>query len=141
MSFRLRARQQEAIVVAGTRIADPNTAADLDVDLGAGVVMPGLINAHDHLHRNHYPRLGSPPYPDVYAWGEDLHSRFASDIDRAKTLPRDRALLFGALKNLVGGVTTVVHHDRLPIRCGWRTIASAPSVLMGTRSASQPASI
>ena len=112
MSFRLRARQGEAIVIAGGRIADPNTAADLDVDLGAGVVMPGLINAHDHLHRNHYPRLGSPPYPDVYAWGEDLHSRFKSEIDRAKTLPRDRALLFGALKNLVGGVTTVVHHDK-----------------------------
>ena len=46
MSFRLRAGQRETIVIAEGRIADPNTAADLDVDLGAGVVMPGLINAH-----------------------------------------------------------------------------------------------
>jgi hypothetical protein len=74
--------------------------------------VPGLINAHDHLHRNHYPRLGIPPYSDVHAWGADIHARYPHAITRAQRLPRRDALLFGALKNLLGGVTTVVHHDR-----------------------------
>jgi len=81
------------------------------VELGAGRVYPGLINAHDHLQLNHYPRLGRPPYQNAYQWGRDIHARFARDIRRASHLsPRD-ALFFGALKNLLGGVTTVVHHD------------------------------
>jgi len=92
----------------------PRAAArdpDVVVQTGPGTLLPGLINAHDHLHRNHYPRLGSPPYEDAYAWGTDLHARFAGEIAHAKTLDRRDALLFGALKNILGGVTTVVHHD------------------------------
>jgi hypothetical protein len=71
-----------------------------------------LINAHDHLSLNHYPRLGRPPYPNVYAWAEDVQSRFAEDVARGRSFPRREALLFGALKNLIGGVTRVVHHDK-----------------------------
>ena len=32
-------------------------AGDLVVDLDAAFVLPGLINAHDHLELNHYGRL------------------------------------------------------------------------------------
>jgi cytosine/adenosine deaminase-related metal-dependent hydrolase len=81
------------------------------IELGPGRLRPGLINAHDHLHRNHYARIGSPPYPNAYAWGEDLHARWRRAIDQGALLSRREALLFGALKNLVAGVTTVVHHD------------------------------
>ncbi|HST59646.1 MAG TPA: amidohydrolase family protein, partial [Longimicrobium sp.] len=70
-----------------------------------------LINAHDHLHRNHYGRLGAPPYPNAYAWGRDIHARNAAEIADGRTLPRREALLRGAWKNLFAGVTTVVHHD------------------------------
>ncbi|MFW6079227.1 MAG: amidohydrolase family protein [Gemmatimonadota bacterium] len=72
---------------------------------------PGLINAHDHLHRNHYPRLGSPPYPDAYAWGRDIHTRHTDEIALARSFDHRDAIRFGALKNLLGGATTVVHHD------------------------------
>jgi hypothetical protein len=71
-----------------------------------------LINAHDHLYRNHFPRLGSPPYPNAYAWAEDLQARCGETIAPMSEIPRREALLFGALKNLVAGVTTVIHHDR-----------------------------
>src|SRR5262245_43343315 len=111
MTLRLETTTGDVLVVAGNRIAHPDTKADLHLNVGAGQFYPGLINAHDHLHRNHYPRLGDPPYEDAYAWGTDLHTRFLPDIDRAKRLSRRDALLFGALKNIISGVTTVVHHD------------------------------
>ncbi len=100
-----------ALDIEDGRIAVPDGRAVLTLDLGEAGIRPGLLNAHDHLHRNHLPRLGSPPYPSVYDWGEDLHARFAGELERRRTLPRRAALLFGALKNLLGGVTAVVHHD------------------------------
>ena len=99
-----------AIGVADNRLSAPHGSYDMTLR-AEGELRPGLINAHDHLHRNHYPRLGSPTYPDAYAWGRDLHERFPDEIARARALPRRDALLFGALKNLLGGVTTAVHHD------------------------------
>lgn len=75
-------------------------------------VLPGLINAHDHLHRNHYGRLGTPPYTNAYAWGDDIQSTQGRWIARRQKMPRRQALMHGAWKNLVAGVTTVVHHDR-----------------------------
>lgn len=111
MIVRLENSAGDAVVMAGGQIIDPDTAAHRTVDVGRGWFHPGLINAHDHLHRNHYPRIGSPPYGDAYAWGRDIHARCACEIARAKALDRRDALLFGALKNVLGGVTTVVHHD------------------------------
>lgn len=75
-------------------------------------VRPGLINAHDHLHRNHYGRLGSPPYADSYEWVADIRARHGSKVAAGKAMPRREMLLLGAWKNLNAGVTTVVHHDR-----------------------------
>ncbi|MGH7467543.1 MAG: amidohydrolase family protein [Longimicrobiales bacterium] len=111
MILRLETTTGDALAIAGDRIADPESRADLTIDVGPGQFQPGLINAHDHLHRNHYPRLGSPPYQDAYLWGTDIHARNAPELARAKSLDPRAALLFGALKNIVGGATTVVHHD------------------------------
>lgn len=111
MAFALSTDTGQRIVVRGDRIADPAAEAPRTFALGGGEILPGLINAHDHLFLNHYPRLGTPPYPNAYAWGRDIHARFAGEIGRLSALSRRDALLFGALKNLLGGVTTVVHHD------------------------------
>ena len=99
------------VAVENGRITGP---ADDDplISIPDGHLLPGLINAHDHLHRNHYPRLGRPPYEDAYAWGRDIHEHDAETIERARALPIETAFLFGAFRNLIGGVTTVVHHDR-----------------------------
>jgi cytosine/adenosine deaminase-related metal-dependent hydrolase len=110
MKLRLVAAET-ALDVEDGRIVPPGGAPDLVLDLGGAEVRPGLFNAHDHLHRNHFPRLGNPPYGSVYTWGDDLHARCAPELARCDALPRERALLFGALKNLLGGVTTAVHHD------------------------------
>ncbi len=111
MSFGLTTTAGERIAVHARYMVSPEAECDFELSLGEGHFRPGLINAHDHLHRNHYPQLGTPPYRDVYEWGTDLHTRFGSELSHAKKVARRDALLFGALKNLIGGVTTVVHHD------------------------------
>lgn len=98
-------------VVEGSRMAEPDRPVLRSFTLPDACIRPGLINGHDHLTFNHYPRIGEPPYPNVYAWAEDVHGRFAAEAARHREFPRSRALLFSALKNLLGGVTRVVHHD------------------------------
>jgi cytosine/adenosine deaminase-related metal-dependent hydrolase len=100
-----------ALDVEDGLVAPDGGEPDLSVDLDGATVRPGLVNAHDHLHRNHLPRLGEPPYVDAATWGHDLHERFAGDLDRRHALSRRDALLFGALKNVLGGATTAVHQD------------------------------
>ena len=70
-----------------------------------------MINAHDHLHFNLFPRLGSPPYPNSYAWGRDIYHPQNSPIKEILAVPLNLRLLWGAYKNILSGVTTVVHHE------------------------------
>jgi cytosine/adenosine deaminase-related metal-dependent hydrolase len=107
----LIAGENAALGVEDGRIVAPDGPFDVTLRVPDGIVLPGLINAHDHLHRNHYGRLGAPPYPNAYEWGRDIHERCAQRIARGRAVPRRDALLRGAWKNLRAGVTTVVHHD------------------------------
>lgn len=100
-----------AIGVEAGRIVAPDGRCDATLRVPDGTLQPGLINAHDHLHRNHFGRLGEPPYENAYEWGRDIHRRCADTIARGRAVPRLAALLRGAWKNLRAGVTTVVHHD------------------------------
>ena len=100
-----------AVGIEDGRIVAPSGSADVILQVPHGYLYPGLVNAHDHLHRNHYGRLGAPPYANAYEWGRDIHASYADAIARGRAVPRRDALLRGAWKNLRAGVTTVVHHD------------------------------
>lgn len=94
---------------------------DVVVDLEGAVVVPGLINAHDHLGLNSLPRMKwRPRYTNVRAWIDDFQPRFRSDPHLATATSKTLAdrLWVGGLKNLFSGVTTVCHHDPLhrPLR-------------------------
>ncbi len=82
------------------------------VDLEGYTIFPGLVNAHDHLELNHYPRSKfREVYDNAHQWGEDMDARL--DTEPYKSLRayplRDR-LFIGGLKNLLCGATTVAHH-------------------------------
>lgn len=87
---------------------------DRVIDLRGDRLLPGLINAHDHLQLNHYPRLRfRAGHENVSEWIQDIDSRRATDpvLVGCARVPRATRLLHGALKNLLSGVTTVAHHD------------------------------
>ena len=98
------------IAIEDGKIIEPGGSFDRIVR-SSGEIRPGLINAHDHLHRNHYGRLGAPPYENAQTWARDIQHRHAAGIARGRAVPRRAALLAGAWKNLLAGVTHVVHHD------------------------------
>lgn len=103
--------------IKGQRIVaidTPPNKHDAVIDGQGSALIPGLINAHDHLELNTFQRL---KYRDRYThslqWIEDIEARF--ETERELVEPRQQPLadrlLIGAVKNLLSGVTTVCHHN------------------------------
>jgi cytosine/adenosine deaminase-related metal-dependent hydrolase len=87
---------------------------DTVVDVQGGFVLPGLVNAHDHLELNHYGRIkGRDRYGNASEWIADMGPRLSGDaaIREGRAHPLIERLFIGALKNLLAGVTTVAHHN------------------------------
>lgn len=103
--------------VRGDRIDGADVAparGDLVVDLEGAVVTPGLVNAHDHLELNSFPRLKwREHYSNAGEWIADFQPRFNRDPCLAPARPEtlEDRLWVGGLKNLLSGVTTVCHHN------------------------------
>jgi cytosine/adenosine deaminase-related metal-dependent hydrolase/ubiquinone/menaquinone biosynthesis C-methylase UbiE len=82
-----------------------------NLDLSGYLLLPGLINAHDHLEFGLFPNIGAGPYQNAAQWAHDIHSTEASLIARHRSVPRPVRLWWGAIRNLLCGVTTVCHHN------------------------------
>ena len=115
------------------------------VNLPGYIAVPGLINAHDHLGLNLFPRRGNPPYANFYQWARDIYDPEEAMQKAIMSVSLRDRLFWGGYKNLVGGVTTVMHHDpfsrdvfggHFPVdvlrRCAW-----SHSIGYGTHVASR----
>jgi cytosine/adenosine deaminase-related metal-dependent hydrolase len=83
----------------------------MKLDLSGHFVMPGLINAHDHLEFNLFPRLGGGPYANAGEWARAIHHPARSPVREHLRVPLHVRLWWGGLKNLLSGVTTVCQHN------------------------------
>jgi cytosine/adenosine deaminase-related metal-dependent hydrolase len=105
-------------------IDDPPARGDAVIDLEGAFVLPGLINAHDHLELNHFGALKARErYANAAEWIDDLRPVIRTDrhVRRNVAYPLRDRLFIGGLKNLLSGATTVAHHN--PLYHGiWRAV-------------------
>src|SRR5690349_3227242 len=114
-------RAGRLVNLLGARVAlGPNEAVRRDIevrgsrasfDLRGYIILPGLINAHDHLEFNLYPRLGRGPYANAGEWARDVYHPDQPPIRDQRKISKSTRLMWGGLKNLLCGVTTVCHHN------------------------------
>ncbi len=103
---------QRDLFVKKGRIVDEKPLDALEVDLEGYSIFPGLINAHDHLELNHYPRTKfREVYDNAHQWGEDVNARLNEEpFKTLRSYPLWDRVFIGGLKNLLCGATTVIHH-------------------------------
>jgi cytosine/adenosine deaminase-related metal-dependent hydrolase/ubiquinone/menaquinone biosynthesis C-methylase UbiE len=98
--------------ISSNRDTRDSSSTDI-IDLHGYLVLPGLINAHDHLEFGLFPNLGAGPYQNSVEWAKEIHRTHASLISRHRKVPKGVRLWWGAIRNLLCGVTTVCHHNPL----------------------------
>jgi len=74
------------------------------------IAFPGLINSHDHLEFNLFPRLGNQVYESYIDWGADIQKQNKKLIEAITKIPKQYRVQWGIYKNLLNGITTVIHH-------------------------------
>jgi cytosine/adenosine deaminase-related metal-dependent hydrolase len=89
------------------------TAKAVRVDVSGCMVIPGLINSHDHLEFNLFPRIPTGgPHANHVEWSKQVFHPDRAPISDHLRVPKQVRLLWGGIKNLLSGVTTVAHHNR-----------------------------
>lgn len=73
------------------------------------IIYPGLINSHDHLALNTHPILKNRIYNDYIEWAKEDFDKEKKEIN---SIPFELRCLWGILKNVIHGFTTVLQHDK-----------------------------
>lgn len=99
-------RGRVARVAPAGELGAPGRVADLEGRL----LMPALVNAHDHLDASTFPALGRPPYASVYEWTADVEKAADARLRAALSVPLADRLFLGGIRNVLAGVAAVAHH-------------------------------
>src|SRR5437868_4967563 len=100
---------------------DANSISEISINAKAGkdelvikfdnaIAFPGLINSHDHLEFNLFPKLANKIYNSYLEWGADIFENSKNTIHTITKIPKQLRAEWGVFKNIFNGVTTVVHH-------------------------------
>jgi cytosine/adenosine deaminase-related metal-dependent hydrolase len=76
------------------------------------IAFPGLVNSHDHLDFDLFPRLGNRRYNSYREWGSDIHQQNKKKIEQVLRVPKHLRIQWGIYKNLLNGFTSVFHHGK-----------------------------
>ncbi len=93
------------------RLAVAAGAREREIDLSGYLLLPGLINSHDHLELNLFPKLGKGGYSNAREWADEIYHPEESPLREHLSVPLPVRLAWGGLRNLLSGVTTVAHHN------------------------------
>src|ERR1700759_4396699 len=83
------------------------------ISFSDAIAFPGLINSHDHLDFNLFPKLGNKLHDNYVEWSNYIHTHYSGVINRVLQIPRELRVQWGVYKNLLNGITTVVNHGPL----------------------------
>lgn len=124
-TLRLRLRDARAWTKDGVRACDlliqgghvieetapPAHGEERVVEMGGRLLLPGLVNAHDHLDGSTFPPLGQPPYASASEWAADASAASGQPaVLAALAVPLTDRLFLGGIRNLLAGATAVAHH-------------------------------
>jgi cytosine/adenosine deaminase-related metal-dependent hydrolase len=114
---------QRALYMRGEVFA-VSGAVDGSVQLADHVILPSLINAHDHLHLNNVPPLPQTQFfANSYEWIDAMPAHRASaTVQAALAVPIAERYRIGVRKNVLCGVTLTMHHDP------WHASLDAPEL-------------
>ncbi|MCW3118213.1 MAG: amidohydrolase family protein [Chitinophagaceae bacterium] len=90
----------------------PFTANETRLIFEGAMAFPGLINSHDHLDFDSFQQTGNRIYNNYIDWGADIHKKNKEQINNVLKIPESLRIHWGVYKNLLAGVTTVVHHGK-----------------------------
>jgi cytosine/adenosine deaminase-related metal-dependent hydrolase len=83
---------------------------ELQLRFENAIAFPGLINSHDHLEFNLFPQFGNRLFNNYLEWSNCITEKYKTEINKVLQIPLQLRILWGIYKNLLCGVTTVVHH-------------------------------
>ena len=105
--------EKGTVTISGEDIAEISSrpsSSNVRIDAAGCVLCPGLINSHDHLLGNYFPKVGNGPYENWLPWDNDLKS---ADVYRERQRIENRDLyILAGYRNLISGVTLVA--DLIP---------------------------
>jgi cytosine/adenosine deaminase-related metal-dependent hydrolase len=104
-------REGDLEIADGTIHCSAGGGGRESLDLSGLLLLPGLINAHDHLEFNLFPKLGRRTYSNLADWASDIHRPNDSPVKEHAAVPMHVRLRWGGIRNLLSGVTTVAHHN------------------------------